>query len=120
MDQLAISFDTGIVVNVNNTSVVNGNVNTSVNGIVNNTGYNSRQKARVSFNQMQTLLQKLGYVECGNLWISPKGREATLLSMLSYRILSTPGLRLSLRSLTAVRLCDAPFDLLDNMMSMIS
>ena len=112
MDQVAISFDTG-------SSICTGSTN-NTNNSTTNTGYNSRKRARVAHNQMQTLLQKLGYMECGNLWISPKGREATILSMLSYRILSTPGLRLSLQSLTAVRLCDAPFDLLENMMSMIN
>ena len=112
MDQVAISFDTGYHIHENPTGSIGTNTN--------NTGYNSRKRARVSYNQMQTLLQKLGYMECGSLWISPKGREATILSMLSYRILSTPGLRLSLQSLTAVRLCDAPFDLLENMMSMIN
>jgi len=78
-----------------------------------------RSRARKLMKEIQNALLLLGYSESGALWVSPYGREASLISTLSYRLTLVPGLRETCRAITAVRLSEDPLDILANISSMV-
>ena len=63
------------------------------------------------------ILRSLGYQKEGALWISPPGREANLLSSLSFQLYSNEIGR-HLKNLTVVKIADAILDVLDNIRKM--
>ena len=79
-----------------------------------------RQRSRIFAAQMNGLLSNLGYTQLSEYyWISPVGNEATLVSVLSYKILGIPGLKESLVTLFTSKVTDSPLDLLKNMDLMV-
>lgn len=63
------------------------------------------------------ILTSLGYQKDGALWISPPGREANLLSTLSFQLYSNEIGR-HLKNLTVVKIADSILDVLDNIRKM--
>lgn len=79
-----------------------------------------RQRSRIFAAQLNGLLSSLGYTQLSEcFWVSPVGNEATLVSVLSYKILGIPGLRESLVNLFTSKVTDTPLDLLKNMDFMV-
>ena len=79
-----------------------------------------RQRSRIFAAQLNGLLSSLGYTQLSECyWLSPVGNEATLVSVLSYKILGIPGLKESLVTLFPSKVTDSPMDLLKNMDLMI-
>jgi hypothetical protein len=78
----------------------------------------TRRRARIATNQLQSILTNLGYNQSGPLWVSPPGRETTLVSVLCFKILEIPGLLEVLHTLKSIKLSEPVFDLLENMATM--
>jgi hypothetical protein len=75
-------------------------------------------KVAVAEKKLLQIIQGLGYNKEGALWISPPGREAALMSALSFQLYQSGDVGTSLRSLTVVRIGDMPMDVLDNIRTM--
>lgn len=78
-----------------------------------------RVRTRKILKEVQALLTTLGYTEHGAIWVSPPGRESSLVSTLSYQLMTVVGLRENCKAITAVRLGEDPLDLLDNIGTMM-
>jgi hypothetical protein len=78
-----------------------------------------RVRTRKILKEVQVLLTTLGYTEHGAIWVSSPGRESSLISTLSYQLMTVVGLRENCKAITAVRLSEDPLDLLENIGTMM-
>lgn len=83
-----------------------------------NPDINTRRRVKTAHDLFLGILKNLGYVQSGAFYISPVGREATLVSCLSFSINKEPGILEVNPAISCIVMYDSPLNLMENIETM--